>query len=951
MKKLKKASTSQNMKATANTQPKQKMRKGKVMNSIMICFLSLALIGGASVFFILIAVMQDAPDINSAMFNSTESTKLLDKNGEIYTSVGAENRENITYDQLPQTVVDAFLSIEDSRYFTHNGFDLPRFVSSALNNLKSGSLGQGGSTLTMQMIDNTRKTYDPEYDESSAGSIQRIKWKIQEIILSMKADYELSKEEILVSYLNKVNFGYTARGIQKGAQYYFGKDVTQLNLSESAFLAGVVNAPNLFNPYKGTQWSNNSESWINYYEYALDRRDDTLYQMWNHGYITEEEYKLAKSTELAFQLNGEDSFHPDNSQSYLNVVAKEASEKYGINIYTESCVVYTGLDPDAQKQADELSNADSITAAGVTAKIPTDDNYNYGFTMLNAKNGEIAAVGAGRDFNLDNGAVINQALEAHNTGSTIKPILDYAPAFDYLGYATSHTFSDVPMDIYGTGMVLRNSDGKYRGDVSFDETVGNSYNTTAAATLKELQATWGDNNIKDYLRKLGFSEETVKNFALQYSIGGSEMKASTTTLAAAYATLANQGQYIEPHAITKIEFPNDPDKETITPNYEPVQTLSSQAAYLMSDVLKKAVNINYFMKNCFPGVGYAVYGKTGTSDWGNIADRGNSHIPDGAIKDEWMVNYTSDYVIATWSGYEDPDYIRDDVLYQNIPGHINRVMLDTISSVQTPSAIAQPDGISTISHIKGRFPYTIPTEGMPDTSIITGMIRSDKAKLTTLDADDLKELASFNATVDASKNITLDFAAYPEEEKTKEASNTKNFNILGISFTGNVFYDPVFVFGRVVYKTEIKIDGNVVQAITSNDTKSSHALDANIPGGQKLQVCGFYAYERNGKTSNQKCVDVTTEADKPKVDFTPLNATLQNAGQYTDPTKYQQQYVDNLNNQLTKGNELLKKADATQDEVNAQIAAINAAIDLCTKNPVKSTQTPPTTPTTPTPTP
>lgn len=905
----------------------KKMGKRKLLNSILIVFLSLVCIGGVCVFFMLVNIMKDAPDLDEA-YHPSQSTPILYKDGTAMTTVGAENRENISYDQLPQTVIDAFLSIEDSRFFTHNGFDLPRFVSSAINNLRKGDLSQGGSTLTMQMVDNARKTVDENYDELNASSLQKIEWKIQEIFLSMDAERTLSKEEILVNYLNKVNFGYTARGIQKGAEYYFGKDVSELNLSESAFLAGVVNAPNMFNPYNGTQWSKYSQQWVNYYELATKRRDDTLYQMKNHGYINDEEYNLAKSTELAFQLNGEENFHPDSAYAVLDLVKKEAMEKYGININTTSCIVHTSIDPDAQALADQISN-------GEVVKFPNDDNFTLGFTMMSATTGEITAISAGRDFDLSATGLnaINQSIEPHQTGSAIKPIIAYAPGFDHLGYATSHTFNDEPMDIYGTGKVLGNSSGGYVGDVLFKDTVGLSYNTTAAKSFSDLIDKWGRDNIINYMKEIGLNSVNYSDFAIQYAIGGAGMTASTNELAGAFTALSNAGQFVEPHVITKIEFPDDKNKETIEPDYTPKQTsLSAQAAYLMSDILHDATSINYYMGKSFAGAGYTVYGKTGTSDWGDISST-YPHIPNGSIRDEWMVNYTSDYVIATWEGYKTPDYISTEVLYMNIPGQINRKMLDLMASKEKPTAIAKPDGISTISHVKGKYPYASPNADTPSDMVITGMIKSDSAKLESITADDLESLSSFSANLssDSSNAVDLNFAAYPKAEKTETPSHSKSFNVLGINYTGNVFYDPGFVFGRVIYKADVKVNGNTVQTITTSETTSQQLLTGVSPG-DKVEVCGYYGYEYDSKRSNEICTSVSMPAEK--VDTSALKSKISEAMTYVDPTKYQKDYVDVLQSTIDSANRLLQSEKPTQSAINQQIAALQAAIDACKKHPV-----------------
>lgn len=907
-----------------------KMDKRKILNSIMVCFLSLVVIGGVCVFFIIANIMKDAKSLSADKFQSQDSTPILSSDGEVLVEVGMENRQSITYDQLPQVTIDAFLAIEDSRYFTHNGFDFPRFMKSAFNNLRNGDLGQGGSTLTMQMVDNVRKN---EIDETNASNWEKIEYKIQEIFLSMQAENSMSKEEILVNYLNKVNFGFTARGIEKGAQYYFGKDVSQLNLTESAFLAGVVNAPNLFNPYKGTQWSETSQKWINFYEYAKERRDETLYQMYYHGYISETEYRLAVNTELAFQLNGERFFHSDSNDTILDLVRKEALNQYGIDIYTTSAVVHTSIDKEVQEVADSIISNDGIPQSdGSVFAFPHHDDYDVGSTVINTKTGEIIAMIGGRSFSLDDATSKNQVTERHQTGSTIKPLLDYAPGFDLLGYATSHTFADIPTDIYGDGRAVSNSNHKYQGDVPFAEAVANSYNTTASQSLLKVQEEWGDDNIMDYMRKLGFDEDVVKNFNLQYGIGGSNMTSSTKTLAAAYAVFANEGKYIEPHIITKIEFPDDPKKETIEANPKPIQTISTQAAYLMSDILHTAASTNGFMSHLWPQVGYPVYGKTGTSDWG---DAGVEYgIPEGSIRDEWMVNYTGNYVVASWEGYNGYNYISWDILNQNIPGRINRALFDKVSAKYEMGVVEKPDGISTISHVKGKYPYAAPNDSTPSDMITSGMIRSDKAKLETLTADYLKDLSSISAQAneDTENVIHIEFTPYPDSDKTKEASHTKQYDVLNIKFIGNVYYDPAFVFGRVIYKADIRVNGATVETLTSHDASDDYTLSGNYTG-QTIQVCGYYGYEHDSKISNEMCTDVTMPEIQEPVDVDSLYQAISMAQPFLNTELYDDRYVNQLSIAIQRAQAALNRDDVTQEEVNTLINDIQNAVRNCQSHP------------------
>ena len=336
---------------------KRKMTARGVANIIAMTFISLVLICCVTVFFILADIINHRPDMDYADLVGKDSTILVDDAGNEFSSLGEEQRTSITYEQLPQSLIDAFLSIEDSRFFKHNGFDLPRFISSGINNILSGSLSQGGSTLTMQAVDNAVFALMPDKDE--IGTVEKIKRKIQEIWMSMSLENDVTKKEIIELYLNKINFGGPARGIQKAAEYYFGKDASQLTLSESAFLAGVINAPNSYNPYTGYVIDDNGEG-FDYYQNAVKRRNETLNMMEYHGYITEEECELAKSVELAFQLNGSDNFSNDPYLAYIDQVEKEVYELTGKDMYTTPMKIYTALNSELQMYYADMQNGKII---------------------------------------------------------------------------------------------------------------------------------------------------------------------------------------------------------------------------------------------------------------------------------------------------------------------------------------------------------------------------------------------------------------------------------------------------------------------------------------------------------------------------------------------------------------------------------------------------------------
>ena len=215
---------------------KKTKQKRSLFQKILIVLITGTLLVGVSGFFMLSNIIADVLRDNAAdsIMNQEPSPVYADDGTTKAGEFGGISCENVTYDQIPQSVIDAFLAIEDSRYFKHNGFDLPRFISSAITNLRSGSLAQGGSTLTMQLVDNAKMKPVEEAmakEGKHFNTIEKIERKVQEIYLSMKLETDWTKELIITKYLNEINFGGGALGIQKAAQYYFGKDVTALNLS------------------------------------------------------------------------------------------------------------------------------------------------------------------------------------------------------------------------------------------------------------------------------------------------------------------------------------------------------------------------------------------------------------------------------------------------------------------------------------------------------------------------------------------------------------------------------------------------------------------------------------------------------------------------------------------------------------------------------------------------
>ena len=635
--------TNKTTKKTTKTQPpKKKKRRLDFWNKLAISILTLFLVGCISVFFILVNVINDPEGMRFSQdgLAAMASSRIYDNNGKMIYEFGAEIRDDITYDQIPQSVIDAFLSIEDSRYFDHNGFDLPRFIAAGIADLRSGGFAQGGSTLTMQMIDNAfTKNQEQKLleEEGKISKIDQLKLKIQEVYLSLIAEQNLSKEDIFTYYVNRIWFGSgnSTRGIQKAAQYYFDKNIQDVTLEEAAFLAGSVNAPGHYNPL-----ANLTDPDVDHLEAAVQRRNLTLKLMQQHGYITDDEYNLATNSKLSYRLvhNTDVIATEDPNQAYIDEVINETLRLTGQDPGVVPMDIYTALNTDVQKEADLICKGEIINFP--------NEAFDVGFAIVDNTNGEVIAIGPGRTYHTDS-VKHDNATFARQPGSSMKPLLAYCSTFDILGWSTEHQVNDAKKDYWRSGTYLNNSDGKYNGRMSLAYALGVSKNTTAAAAMLDLIDAKGYNYWIDFCRKLGYDEEVAANFNEQYSIGGSDMFASPVQQANAYSIFANKGKRVDAHFVRNAI--RRTDKKEFNTNPETVDVISEDAAFMMSYLLYKVVHGGYQNFNNYLASDYPVYGKSGTSDWGS--DGLQYGIPAGAIKDEWSIGYTSQYTIACWSGY------------------------------------------------------------------------------------------------------------------------------------------------------------------------------------------------------------------------------------------------------------------------------------------------------------
>ena len=532
------------------------------------------------------------------------NTTIYDKNGNLLANLSNIYTDYAPYESIPEVLINAFISIEDSRFFSHHGLDYEAIARSIVANIKDQEFSQGASTITQQLIKNVYL--------SNEKTIER---KINEAILSLKLEHILSKEDILSSYLSNVLFGGRIYGVKMASKYYFNKDLADITLKEASMLAGLVQMPNYYNPFTN-------------YEAAQDRRNLVLKAMLNEAYIDEETYENTINIELSSYLNkGQINENIGIYASYIDYVSYEAITKYNIDFYSSDLKIQINVDSNIQKMIYQIMN----------------NNYNHfkdeylkcGIVVLDPKTAEILAISGTREAGMRN---LNYATEVlHQPASTIKPILSYAPAIEYLNFQPQTQILDEPYR-YQNGMLVNNWDNRYLGNISLRYALANSRNVPAIKLYNEV----GSKLAWEFASSVGL--ENRDNYSYEaMAIGGFSKGFTVLEMANAYLTFPNMGKYKKASSINNIKTNN-----TLYKNEDKFhQVLSEETAFLINDILHDVLKYtNYNLKNT------VLSSKTGQSNY-DYNTRMKYNIPANATKDSWVIGYTPDLLVAVWCGYED----------------------------------------------------------------------------------------------------------------------------------------------------------------------------------------------------------------------------------------------------------------------------------------------------------
>lgn len=664
------------IKGTNNTSKRKVSKKKKmILNILIICVIAFASL--MAVFFAYIIVKAPKFDPNNLKF--TQMSELYDTEGNIITKMGNENRTEISYDDLPEVLIDAIIATEDSKFFQHNGFDLARFMKASMYQLV-GKNGGGASTLTMQIAKNN-------YTSTESKGFEGITRKFTDIYLSIfKIERKYTKKEILEFYVNDSYLGNGAYGVEQASLNYFGKSVSELNLAEASFIAGLFQSPAYYNPY-------------NYPERAEGRRKTVLYLMQRHGYITEEEKEIAENSPITSYIKKtQTSGTYSEYQGYIDTVVEELENEYDLNPYTTPLKIYTAMNRSKQDFVNKVMNGEAWKWE--------NENAQAGVVMTDSASGEVLAVGAGRNKNSERS--YNYAtMTNRQIGSTAKPIFDYGPAVEYLGWGTVNYIDDTPTT-YSDGTKMSNSDGGYKGRLPLYQALGLSRNITALKTFQQVSKEAGNDKILKFASSLGITPEVDKNGKIHeaHSIGSftgstkkGESRNSPMTMAGAYQAFSNGGYYIKPHTIKKFVY-KDTD-EVVETKSAKTRVMNDSTAYIINYSLNLSATEG-FAKSAAGISGVQTAAKTGTSNFDEATIK-RYHLSSKAVNDLWVCGYTPKQTITFWYGYDSitkghsttSSWSTRDKFYRNLAENL----FD-----KDGSSFARPSSIEEVSVVRNSIP-------------------------------------------------------------------------------------------------------------------------------------------------------------------------------------------------------------------------------------------------------
>jgi len=599
-------------------------------------------------------------------YTPRQTSKVYAADGRFVAEIGLERRTLVKISEIPKVVKDAFVLTEDKRFYEHSGIDWIRVPGAALRNLRAGSWEQGFSTITMQLARNVF----PERISREKNLIRKVK----EAKVARQIESRYSKDKILELYLNQINLGNGAYGVETASQRYFGKSVHDLNLAEAAMLAALPKAPARYNPRR-------------FPERAIQRRNTVIELMRRNGAISDADASLAKAYPLQLGSKTESG---EVAPYFVEWVRQQLDEKFGARLYEQGLKVYTTLDLDMQSAAERaLENQLRAIEGGKYGKFPhrtyeqlavrtangdesASPNSPYlqgAFLAMDPRDGSVRALVGGRQFDDSKFNRMTQALR--QPGSTFKPIV-YSAAIEN-GRTPATIIDDAPITLpqIGEAWSPQNYDGKFEGPIPLRRALYMSRNLPAIRTGMEL----GEQTVIDMAKRFGISS-TIPPYP-SIHIGSADV--FPIEMISAYSAFANLGVRTAANAIRRVE--NQRGEVLWEPQPVRAQVLSAPEAWLMVSMMKDVVQHG----TAAGSVGSRFYvpsgGKTGTTN-------------DGA--DVWYIGYTADLVAGVWMGFDRPTKIKANAQGGELaaPAY-TAFMLEVYRRRPSPPDWPRPEGITT----------------------------------------------------------------------------------------------------------------------------------------------------------------------------------------------------------------------------------------------------------------
>lgn len=731
-----------------------------IFKSILVIMLAFVVLLAGTGFGALKGILDDTPNINTnSLIPTGYKTTLYTQDGKEVTTLANfdSNREYVYYNSIPKDLVNAYIAIEDMRFWEHNGIDVKGIARAFVQGIKNRGFDEGASTLTQQLIKNN--IYEVGLNETTF--MDKLERKIQEQFLAIEMEKKLSKEQIVEYYLNTIYLGQGCSGIQTASEYYFNKPLNKLTISECAVLAAIPQNPSQYDP-------------IIYPEWNAKRRLDVLDKMLEQEYITQAQYDEALADDVYKRIASLSSQRyegpKDVNSFYTDEVINQLQDDLSALGYSDEEVdnlIWSGglkviicQDEEIQKICDDVLNDDSNYPTpryqlnyALTLRSATGEETNYSinmleswyknvqgqsnfkpifsteedarecantyrdamvaetgdevllesfklvvqpqvsFTVIDQETGQVKAVVGGRGEKTENRS-FNRATEAtRQPGSTFKVLAAFLPGLNGCGMSLATTYDDAPY-FYQNGNQVFNWYGGYRGPSTIRDAIRDSMNIITVKTITDVTPDLA----YEYLLKLGFTtlveRQTAEDGLVESDInqamalGGLTNGVTNLEITAAYATIANEGNYIKPVFYTEVY---DHDGNLLIDNRRPEETevISPQNAWLLTDAMRDVVT---------SGTGYAANSTLGMYTAGKTGTTSSNY-------DAWFCGFNPYYTASIWIGYDlntsyDPGSLKMKLWRQIMDGITEAKGLDTSKTFEMPDGIV----VATVCDDSGLLP-------------------------------------------------------------------------------------------------------------------------------------------------------------------------------------------------------------------------------------------------------